>query len=151
MIKFKDYYVKKYAAALAEEGRKLLLKAYNTANFKKDKTQNLHDSYGSAVYFNRKYVIGTKRLFSPRADKPRYNTYKGEKEYGFEEINKFLDSYIPETDGFVLLIAVAMFYGTFLEKGSGRLRRKYRVISGVSSDMDSLAKLTGGTVKSINL
>lgn len=150
-IRLKDYYTRKYAEALAKEGEKLILKAYNSANFKKDKTQNLHDSYGSAVYFNRKYVVGTKRLFSPRASVPRFNTYTKEREYGFEEINEYLDKYIPQTKGFVLLVAVAMFYGTFLEKGSGTLKRKYRVISGISSDMDSLAQLTGGIVRNINI
>lgn len=150
-IRIKDLFIRKYCEALARDGEKLILKAYNTANFKKDKTQNLHDSYGSAVYFNKKYVIGTKRLFSARAKVPRFNYYEKESQYGIEEINQYLDSYVPETDGFVLLVAAAMFYGTFLEKGSGRLKRKYRVISGISSDMESLAKLTGGSVKDINL
>lgn len=151
VIRLKDIYTRKYAEALAREGEKLILKAYNSANFKKDKTQNLHDSYGSAVYFNRKYVIGTKRLFSARAKEPRFNYYTKENEYGFQEINSYLDNYVPKTNGFVLLVAVAMFYGTFLEKGSGRLKRKYRVLSGISSDMNSLAQLTGGTVTNINL
>lgn len=147
----KSAYVRKYAESLAMEGEKLLLKAYNTANFKKDKTQNLHDSYGSAVYFNRKYVIGTKRLLSARATTPRFNYYEQEEQFGFEEINKYLDNYVPKSNGFVLIVAVAMFYGTFLEKGSGKLRRKYRVITGISSEMDNLAKVTGGTVNRINL
>lgn len=150
-IRLKDIYARKYAEALARQGEKLILKAYNTANFKKDKTQNLHDSYGSAVYYNGRYVVGTKRLFSARAKKPRFNYYTKDNQYGFEEINRYLDSYVPKTKGFVLLVAVAMFYGTFLEKGSGTLKRKYRVISGISSDMDSLAQLTGGTVRNINI
>lgn len=151
MSRIKDAYIRKIADALASDGDRLIKKAYNTANFKKDKTQNLHDSYGSAVYYQGHYVTGTKRLFSPRANTPRHNTYSGKDEYGFEVINKYLDTYVPKSNGFVLLVAAAMFYGTFLEKGSGRLKRKYRVITGINSDMESLAKLTGGNIVEINL
>lgn len=151
MSKFKDEYIQRLADALASDGEKLIKKAYNTANFKKDKTQNLHDSYGSAVYYKGKYVPGTKRLLTPRANKSKYNYYTKDLEYGFEVINKFLDTYKPQTSGLQLIIAVAMYYGTFLEKGSGRLKRKYRVITGINSDLSQLASSIGGNVIDINL
>lgn len=151
MSGIKDKIVTAYAEQLSDEGLKLIKKAFNTANFKKDKTQNLHDSYGCAVYYNGKYVYGTKRFLTPRATQPRYNYYTGDNEYGVNEINDFLDSYRPTSKGFVLIIAVAMFYGSILEKGGGRLKRKYRVISGVSSDIEALAKKYGGMVRDINM
>ena len=149
MAKVQDYkqkYIEQYAAYLSSEGKRLLNKAYMTADFKKDKTQNLHDSYGCAVYYNGKYVLGTRTVLSPRANTPRYNTYTNQEEYGQQEIHKFFDSYKPAANGFVLVFAVAMFYGYFLENKSGKLKRKYKVISGINSDLEALAKKTGGKV-----
>lgn len=151
MSSFKDKYIQKYAEKLADDGRKLINKAFLTADFKKDKTQNLHDSYGCAVYYKKMLVSGTKRILSQKATQPRYNKYSGQNEYGYNEINDFLDSYRPSGDGLVLVIAVAMFYGEILEKGKGNLKRKYKVISGVSSDIKALADKYKGTVRDINL
>ena len=151
MSQLKDKYVSAYASALADEGEKLIKKAYLTATFKKDKTQNLHDSYGSAVYYNGRYVDGTKRVLSPRAVERKYNTYTGKEEYGQEEIHKYLDSYKSKFKGFELIVVAAMFYGMFLEKGSGRLRKKYRVISGINSSFEDLSAKTGGRIVDINL
>lgn len=151
MANIVDRYIKAYANELSKEGRKLILKAYNTANYKKDKTQNLHDSYGCAVYYNGKYVYGTKQFLNARAKVPRFNYYTGQKEYGFDEMNKYLDNYKPSTKGFELVVVAAMFYAEILEKGKGRLRRKYRVISGIDSDMSELAAKVGGRVIDINL
>lgn len=151
MSSLKDRIVQKYAEQLSREGERLIRRAFETANFKKDKTQNLHDSYGCAVYYRGKYVYGTKKFLSARANTPRYNPYTKEDEYGIEEINKYLDAYKPKSNGFELIVAAAMYYGSFLEKGSGRLKRKYRVISGISSDIEELAKKYKGTVRDINL
>lgn len=151
MSSSKDKYIQKYAEKLADDGRKLINKAFLTADFKKDKTQNLHDSYGCAVYYKKMLVSGTKRILSQKATQPRYNKYSGQNEYGYNEINDFLDSYRPSGDGLVLVIAVAMFYGEILEKGKGNLKRKYKVISGVSSDIKALADKYKGTVRDINL
>lgn len=151
MSSFKDKYIQKYAEKLADDGRKLINKAFLTADFKKDKTQNLHDSYGCAVYYKKMLVSGTKRILSQKATQPRYNKYSGQDEYGHNEINNFLDSYKPASDGLVLVIAVAMFYGEILEKKKGNLKRKYKVISGVSSDIKALADKYKGTVRDINL
>lgn len=151
MANLKNSYINQYAKYLADEGRKLIIKAYETANFDKNKTQNLHDSYGSAVYYNGKLIPSTKHLFTSRAVGGRYNTYSGEIEYGRQEINEFFDNYKPHTKGFELVTAAAMFYAEVLEKGTGKLRRKYRVISGIGSAMDELAAKTKGRVIDINM
>lgn len=146
-----DKYINAYAKQLAEEGRKLITKAFETASFDKNKTQNLHDSYGSAVYYNGKLIPNTKYLFTSRATQGRFNPYSNSLEYGRYEINEFFNKYKPHTNGFELVTAAAMFYGEILEKGTGTLKRKYRVISGIDSDMNLLASKTGGKVIDINL
>lgn len=151
MSGIKDRYINMYAKQLAEEGRNLVMKAYKTATFNKNRTQNLRDSYGSAVFFKGKMFPNTKFLFTSRAVGGRYNTYTGEVEYGRTEINNYLDNYKPHTDGFELVVAVAMFYGYILEGKKGKLKDKYVVISGIDSYMDELKRRTGGNVIDINL
>lgn len=147
----KERYIASYAKKLAEEGRKLITKAFETANFDKNKTQNLHDSYGSAVFYNGKLVPGTKYFFTSRAVGGKYNSQSGEVDYGRSEIDNFFDTYKSSFKGFELVTAAAIFYASILEKGSGRLRRKYRVISGIDSDLMDLASKTGGKIVNINM
>ena len=149
IAKAKEQYIKQYSLALADEGKKLIDKAFETANFNKNKTQNLHDSYGSCVFFNGKEMQGTRRYVGRKAVQPRYRP-TGEAVWGREEIDKFFDSYRAKKDGWELVTAAAIFYAEELEKGIG-LRRKYRVISGLGSSMDSLAQKTHGRVVNINM
>lgn len=148
--KMKDGYVKIYASALAEDGKRLIDKAFARADFNKNKTQNLHDSYGSCVFYDRKEVSGTRRYVGRKAVVGRRNP-SGEIVYGREEIDKYFDSYTPSTRGFELVTVAAIFYAEILEKGMGRLKRKYRVISGLDGDMALLASKTGGKVININI
>ena len=145
----KEEYIRQYSNALADEGKKLIDKAFETATFSKNKTQNLHDSYGSCVFFNGKEMQGTRRYVGKKAVQPRYRP-TGEAVWGREEIDKFFDSYKAKKDGWELVTAAAIFYAEELEKGIG-LRRKYRVISGLGSSMDSLAQKTHGKVVNINM
>lgn len=146
----RDYYVKQYANELAKEGKRLIDKAFETANFDKHKTQNLHDSYGSCVFYNGKEVPNTRRYVGRKATVGKKNP-QGELILGRAEIDKYFDSYKPTTRGFELVTAAAIFYAEILEKGMGSLKRKYRVISGLSGEMNALAKQTGGKVVNINL
>lgn len=149
IAKAKEQYIKQYSLALADEGKKLIDKAFETANFNKNKTQNLHDSYGSCVFFNGKEMQGTRRYVGRKAVQPRYRP-TGEAVWGRDEIDKFFDSYRANKDGWELVTAAAIFYAEELEKGIG-LRRKYRVISGLGSSMDSLAQKIHGRVVNINM
>lgn len=149
MSKISDKYIKYYSKMLSEEGRKLVIRAFESASFDKNKTQNLHDSYGSAVYYNGTLLNDSKYVFTSRATQGRFNTYTGEMEYGRYEINDFFNNYKPHTKGFELVVVAAMFYGQILE--SGKLRRKYKVISGINSDIGLLASKLKGSVIDINL
>ena len=145
--KYVDGIIKQLAMSLADDGETLIKKAFMEADYSKDKTQNLHDSYGCAVYYKGGLVAGTMRVLSRMATTPRYNHYSGRKEYGADEITTYLSTYKPSSNRLQLVIAVAMFYGSFLEAGSGNLKRKYRVISGVDKDIDRLAATVRGTVR----
>lgn len=144
------YLIDNYAKELAKEGKRLIDRAFATANFDKHKTQNLHDSYGSCVFYDGKEVPNTRRYVGRKAVVGKINP-QGELILGREEIDNYFDNYKPTGKGFELVTAVAIFYGEILEKGKGNLRRKYRVISGLNSGMAALAKQTGGRIIDINL
>lgn len=151
MSDYKSKILQKYIKALSDDGMRLLISAFGSADFNKNKTQNLRDSYGSAVYYQGKLVKGTERYLASRATRGKYNPYTEEIEYGRNEIKSFFANYKPDSDGLVLIIAVAMYYGDILENQKGGLKRKYRVISGISSEMKDLAKKYKGTVRDINI
>lgn len=136
-------YTDQMAKQLAEDGRKLIEKAYSQADFNKFQTQNLHDSYGSAVFYNGSLYPNTKYFFTKSATTSKKDPYKNQQVTGREEISDFFDKYIPDSKGMELVIAVAIFYGEILERGGGNLRRKYKVISMVGSDIRALAKEIG--------
>lgn len=130
---------------LADDGQKLIEKAYLQADFNKDKTQNLHDSYGSAVYYNGSLYPGTKRYFSKMATELKYNTYTSDWESGRTEITKFLDTYKPVSKSIQLVVVAAMFYAGILENGEDHLRRKYKVIFMIGDDLKALAQKIKGS------
>lgn len=143
-------FINAYAKELAEEGKKLIDKAFATADFNKNRTQNLHDSYGSCVFYDGKEVPNTRRYVGRKATIGKKNP-QGELILGRAEVDAYFDAYKPKSKGFELVAVAAIFYAEILEKGKGKLRHKYKVITGLSGDMEDLAKLTGGRVVNINL
>lgn len=145
-MKIKSGYLNNFAMKLASDGEKLIQKAYTMADYDKNKTQNLHDSYGSAVYYNRKLYPGTKRFFTKKATTSKYDPYEDEYITGRRAIENFFGTYRPATDDFQLVVAVAMFYGGIIEKGlqGGQIRRKYKVIMMIGDDIRELADKVGG-------
>lgn len=142
-------YIDRLAKQLAEDGKRLIEKAYAEADYNKFKSQNLHDSYGSAVFYNGSLYPNTKYFFSKSATTSKKDPYKNQMVTGREEISDFFDKYTPKDDGMQLVIAVAIFYGEILERGGGGIRRKYKVISMVGDDIRTLAKKVGDAKVSI--
>ena len=130
----KDRVMKLMVDELTMYGEMVIKEAFETANFNKKKTQNLRDSYASAVFYEGKMINGTLRtLGSPLAlvDK----TWYGRKVRGRNEATRFLrNDYRPTGRGLSLVAIAAMPYREVLE-----LKYKYRVISGANWMMRSLA------------
>ena len=135
MIMARLFDIDKFADMLADEGGKLILQAVNSRDYT-HRTYNLHDSYGSAVYLNGKLVEKSVMLLGSKATKAK--SYKGSKLKGSEEIMKYFRSYKPKS-AIELVVAAAMPYGVVLEKGGGGLRHKYKVISGINTEVGNLA------------
>ena len=135
MIMARLFDINKFVDMLANEGGKLILQAVNSRDYT-HRTYNLHDSYGSAVYLNGKLVEKSVMLLGSKATKAK--SYKGSKLKGSEEIMKYFRSYKPKS-AIELVVAAAMPYGVVLEKGGGGLRHKYKVISGINTEVGNLA------------
>ena len=127
--------INKFVDMLANEGGKLILQAVNSRDYT-HRTLNLHDSYGSAVYLNGALVERSIRTLPAQATKAK--KYKGNSLKGSEEIMKYFRNYKPKSE-IELLVVAAMPYGWVLEKGEGGLRRKYKVISGINTEVTALA------------
>lgn len=135
--KIKDVVERAMIKELIDYGEMVMKEAYATHEFK-NRTYNLHDSYGSAVYKDGVYVNGSLRTLEPQASESvRVGSYYVK---GKNEVARYLrDEYRPKKRGLSLVVVAAMPYAETLEEGEG-LRRKYKVISGARWMMESLAK-----------
>lgn len=119
---------------LAQKGDKLLLEAYEGADFQND-TFNLKDSYGFGVYYNGN-LVRQGNLGSAQADEKI--KYRGEYISGRDELDDYLHSYKAPKDTIQLIIVAAVPYSSDLERGIS-MTQKYRVISYINNTMDELA------------
>ena len=157
---------------LTRKGERIMWNAYNSREFK-NQTFNLHDSYGSAVFYNGKVIKSTIRyLGSEQAKKKNHRTtdwtWKGQRSMpdhredrhipddyllmsGRDEVMEFFSKYVPKTTGYHVVVVAAMFYANILEKGQGNLKRTYRVITGAKGEVEAFAKSVNGYYEIVHL
>lgn len=159
-------FIRKLVNELAADGARAIHFAFSSRGFV-NRTYNLHDSYGSAVFVNGSLYPETIRYAgsAQAQDKSarQMGDYKGGRTWpnkqgkrhytgdtiyvsGREEVNRFFLDYQSKgstKSGIELVIVAAMFYASILEGGRGRLRRRYQVISGATNVMGSLANKYG--------
>ena len=143
-----DKYVSQLADKLIKKGKDLVEEALRTKTYEHD-TYNLHDSYGAAVYYNGRLIREYYNTPS-KAEKPNL-LYNGVFIYGEDDVKEYLRlGYKPNSSGLVLVVVATMPYGETLEKGIG-LKRKYKVISQISSSAELVANEFKGKVNTIGL
>lgn len=131
--------IKALISQLADDGEKAIREAYEGREFT-NRTYNLHDSYGSAVYYNGTLVKSSIRYAGAEMAEE-------DERYGRNEVNDFFSNYRPKNrKGIDLVIVAAMFYADILEEGKGRLKRKYKVIAEGEDYMKNLATHFRGTL-----
>lgn len=147
----KDSVLMTFVNELAERGNKIIKSAYARSDYSKNKTQNLHDSYGSAVYYKGKLIESSIRYMDEKASVGRFNMYDGEVQKGRNEIAKFLRKYKAIENGMELVVAVAMFYARPLEEGTyAKNGRKWKVISMAEDELRKLqSEIKGSSVNTI--
>ena len=131
--------IKALISQLANDGEKAIREAYEGREFT-NRTYNLHDSYGSAVYHNGTLVKSSIRYIGAEMAEE-------DERYGRNEVNDFFSNYRPKNrKGIDLVIVAAMFYADILEEGKGKLKRKYKVIAEGEDYMKNLATHFRGTL-----
>ena len=131
--------IKALISQLANDGEKAIREAYEGREFT-NRTYNLHDSYGSAVYYNGNLVKSSIRYVAAEMAEE-------DERYGRNEVNDFFSNYRPKNrKGIDLVIVAAMFYADILEEGKGKLKRKYKVIAEGEDYMKNLATHFRGTL-----
>ena len=131
--------IKALISQLADDGEKAIRQAYEGREFTHS-TDNLHDSYGSAVYYNGTLVKSSIRYVGAEMAEE-------DERYGRNEVNDFFSNYRPKNrKGIDLVIVAAMFYADILEEGKGKLKRKYKVIAEGEDYMKNVATHFRGTL-----
>lgn len=170
MVNLKNRIIQQLISQLTEEGAAAIKQAYETRDWR-NRTFNLHDSYGSAVYVNGQLLKRTVRYVGEELVKPEKERdmgwvwnkgrsmadYRGNRRLpgdavmmrGREEIMDFFSQYTPKTKGIELVIAAAMFYANILENGSSHIKRKYHVISHANGIMNELARKYNGRTTAV--
>ena len=139
MARQRNKYIDNLISQLARDGEQALHDAYYGRGFN-NRTYNLHDSYGSAVYYNGTLVKSSIRYVGAEMAEE-------DEKYGRNEVNDFFSNYRPKNrKGIDLVIVAAMFYADILEEGKGRLKRKYKVIAEGEDYMKNLATHFRGTL-----
>ena len=135
MGRLMDKIINNLADGLIKDGKKIVHEAIDKRTYEHD-TFNLHDSYGAAVFYKGKII---REYYPPQmATEPKYTD--GMYVYGSDDIKEYFRlEYVPER-GLELAVVTSMWYATDLEKGKKPLKRKYRVISQIYSDMVELQK-----------
>ena len=128
---------------LAMIGEKAIKEAYQSRGFT-NRTYNLRDSYGSAVYYNGALLDNTIRYIGP----PEAKTKRMGKS-GREEVNKFFRDYSPKSNGYDIVVIATMPYAGVLETGGGRLKRKYHVMVGARDLLERVAAKYGAKLKGL--
>lgn len=108
--------------AFTELGHKAAIAAYRDARYNgksyENRTFNLHDSYGSAVYVNG--VLIEESIKFVNAGQSRKKDLKAPA--GYENGRRALDTYfktvflVRKMDSYTILVAAAMWYASMLEK-----------------------------------
>lgn len=169
MAKGKSEFVNRLIDQLARDGEQAIHDAYYGRDFN-NRTYNLHDSYGSAVYYNGVLVKSSVRYLGGEVAKQGlsqgwvWNKGRSMPDFrggsnnrrlpgdevlmrGRDEVMDFFSHHKPANKkGLDLVIVAAMFYADILESGKGKLKRKYKVISEGEDYMKDVAKRFKGTL-----
>lgn len=148
MGRLQDIYIKRMVDYLAKEGAKMAAKALSTKDAKND-TLNQADAFGYAVYYNGAVKAKGYANPTPKAEQAHrgWDRIGVEAGTGREWLDEFMETWKPESKGFVLIVVNAAFYSAILEQGRGSVKRKYRIISQIWGDMENIQKnFKGATI-----
>jgi len=77
-----------------------------------NRTHNLEDSYGYAIY-KAGTIVGSPVVLNPKATETK--KWKGKSYSGHEEAVNFLNGYRPDSSGWTLVVVAGMFYASWVQ------------------------------------
>ena len=129
-------------ADMRKDCEKLVKEAFETATFT-ERTGNLADSYGAAIYEDGKLREETMAYRTIKATETK-DWYTRSNIGGHGEMLNFFRDYKPKSKGIAIVLVAAMPYTEVLERGSAGLHHKYKVISGAYSLLQDLTEKYNG-------
>lgn len=143
-------YIQDMVEYLAKEGARL---AKNAATSKdaKNRTKNQLDAFGYMVFFNGEVKKKGYAYPTPQAEKGHrgWDAIGVPDGSGREWLDDFMQTWKPESKGFVLIVVNAAFYSVILEEGRGKVQSRFRIISQLKDDMETLQKKFKGATTTI--
>lgn len=142
-----------YIQQLSKEADELVRKA-NEGREVQNRTYNMEDAYGWAIFYEGKE---RKRGYLNKSPKSK-KTHDGWAKAGISAntgrgyLDDYFNNYKPSGKGLELVVVNAVYYTYILERGKqGGKGVKYRIISQMTQQFDELAKKYKGIVKTINV
>lgn len=145
---------------LAKEGDRIAQKAMISKEAL-DRSGNMSDAYGYIVFYEGKvkkkgYALPTNMASDIHKGWDKIGVDAGT---GREWLDEFMDTWKPESNGFVLIVVNAAFYSGILEQGRQTNRgsaahygKQFQIISQIASDMKDLqGKFKGSTLSGKNI
>lgn len=144
--------ISKMVDYLAKQGDRIIKEAARTAATT-ERTGNQGDAYGWAVYYDG--ILKKMGFWTPTpAAHEKHRGYKDIPDGTGRQwvVDYFRNNFTPADKGFALVCVNAAYYTVPLEKGtySKGDAPKYRVISQIFGDMETLATKLKGTTRLLN-
>lgn len=160
MGRLMNLYMNRMVNYLAREGDRIAHKALASKEAL-DRSQNMADAYGYIVFYDGKVKKKGYALPTGMASE----THKGWDKIGVKDgtgrewLDDFMDTWKPESKGFVLIVVNAAFYSGILEQGrqtnrgtSPHYGKQFQIISQIATDMKDLqSKFKGSTLTGKNI
>lgn len=155
-----NLYIRRMVDYLAKEGDRIAHKAMASKEAL-DRSNNMNDAYGYIVFYDGRmqkkgYALPTNMASGIHKGWDKAGVKDGT---GREWLDDFMDTWRPESKGFVLIVVNAAFYAGILEQGrqtnvgaNPHYGKQYQIISQITTDMKDLqGKFKGSTLSGKNI
>lgn len=154
MGRLMNMYIRRMVNYLAREGDRIARRALASKDAL-DRSGNMADAYGYIVFYEGKvkkkgYALPTNMASDVHKGWDKIGVKDGT---GREWLDDFMDTWKPESKGFVLIVVNAAFYSGILEQGRQTNRganphygKQFQIISQIVGDMKDLQEQFKGSV-----
>lgn len=138
----------KYLDEIEGDAKRIVKKAADSKEAK-NRSFNMMDAYGYAIYFNGKQMRHgyASDITMSKGIHKGWAKHSIPADDGRGYLDQFFKEYTPKSKGIELVVVNAIYYASILEAGKGFGGATFRIISQIESDMDTLKQKHGGRVR----